>query len=62
MTPASVGFQCPECVREGRATTRSPRRAPPRSAGMQWGPVTIGLIAVNVIMFVVTAVAAALAG
>ena len=62
MTPASVGFQCPECVREGRATTRSPRRAPLRAAGRQWGPVTLGLIAVNVVMFVITAVAAALAG
>jgi membrane associated rhomboid family serine protease len=62
MTPASVGFQCPECVREGRAAARSPRRAPLRSAGQQWGPVTLGLIAVNVIMFVVTAVANALAG
>ena len=62
MTPASVGFQCPECVREGRAATRSPRRAPLRSAGRQWGPVTVGLIAVNVVMFVITAVAAALAG
>jgi membrane associated rhomboid family serine protease len=62
MTPASVGFQCPECVREGRATTRSPRRAPLRAAGRQWGPVTLGLIAVNVVMFVVTAGANALAG
>jgi membrane associated rhomboid family serine protease len=62
MTPASVGFQCPECVREGRATTRSPRRAPLRTAGRQWGPVTLGLIAVNVVMFVITAVAAGLAG
>src|SRR5690348_5210412 len=62
MTPASVGFQCPECVREGRATTRSPRRAPLRTAGRQWGPVTLGLIAVNVAMFVVTAAASALAG
>jgi membrane associated rhomboid family serine protease len=62
MTPASVGFQCPECVREGQAGTRAPRRAPLRSAGRQWGPVTLGLIAVNVVMFVITAVAAALAG
>jgi membrane associated rhomboid family serine protease len=62
MTPASVGFQCPECVREGRAATRSPRRATLRSAGRQWGPVTLGLIAVNVVMYVITAVAAALAG
>jgi membrane associated rhomboid family serine protease len=62
MTPASVGFHCPECVREGRAATRSPRRAPLRSVGTQWGPVTLGLIAVNVAVFVATAASAALAG
>jgi membrane associated rhomboid family serine protease len=62
MTPASVGFQCPECLREGRAATRSLRGAPLRPAGQQWGPVTLGLIAVNVVMFVITAVATALAG
>jgi membrane associated rhomboid family serine protease len=33
-----------------------------RSAGQRWGPVTLGLIAVNVVLFVATAVAAALAG
>jgi membrane associated rhomboid family serine protease len=62
MTPASVGFQCPECVREGRASARSPRRAPLRAAGQQWGPVTLGLIAANVAVFVATATSAALAG
>jgi membrane associated rhomboid family serine protease len=62
MTPASVGFQCPECVREGRAGVRTPRRSPLRTAGQRWGEVTVALIAVNVAMFVVTAVASALAG
>jgi membrane associated rhomboid family serine protease len=63
MVAASVGFQCPECVREGAATVRAPKRVGGlRSAGRRWGPVTIGLIAVNVAMFVITAVAAGLAG
>ena len=62
MTPASVGFQCPECVREGRAGVRAPRGPGVRGLSRQWGPVTLVLIAVNVAMFVVTAVAATLAG
>ena len=63
MIPASVGFQCPECVREGAATVRAPKRSGGlRSAARRWGPVTIGLIVVNVVMFLVTAVAAGLGG
>jgi membrane associated rhomboid family serine protease len=63
MTPASVGFQCPECVREGRASVRTPRRGGGlQAAGRRWGAVTLTLIAANVAMFVVTAVSAALAG
>ena len=63
MTPASVGFQCPECVREGNASVRRPREAPLlRRAGRRFGAVTVGLIALNVAMFVATAVSAGLAG
>ncbi|SFL62861.1 rhomboid family intramembrane serine protease [Geodermatophilus ruber] len=63
MTPASVGFQCPECVREGRATVRQPRATPVlRRAGRRFGTVTVTLIGLNVAMFVVTAVSAGLAG
>ncbi|MFP5370457.1 MAG: rhomboid family intramembrane serine protease [Actinomycetes bacterium] len=63
MTPASVGFQCPECVREGRASVRAPRRGSGlKAAGRRWGTVTLTLIAANVAMFVVTAVSAAVAG
>ncbi len=63
MIPASVGFQCPECVREGRATVRAPRRTGAlRTAGRRWGPVTVALIAANVGMFLVTAVSAGLVG
>ncbi|RBY88823.1 rhomboid family intramembrane serine protease [Blastococcus sp. TF02A-26] len=63
MTSASVGFQCPECIREGRASVRPVRRAPAvRSAGSRWGVVTLTLIAVNVVLFVATAVSAGIAG
>ncbi len=63
MTPASVGFQCPECIREGRATVRAPRRRGGlQAAGRRWGVVTLSLIAVNVAMFLVTAGSAAVVG
>ena len=63
MTSASVGFQCPECIREGRASVRAPRRVPAaRSAGQRWGVVTLTLIALNVAMFVATAVSAVTEG
>src|SRR4051812_34633357 len=63
MIPASVGFQCPECVRAGQAATRAPSRGNAlRSAGRRWGPVTLTLIAVNVAMYVGTAISAATVG
>jgi len=63
MIPASVGFQCPECVRDGRASVRAPRRGGGlQAAGRRWGAVTLTLIAINVAMFLVTAVSAALGG
>jgi membrane associated rhomboid family serine protease len=63
MIPASVGFQCPECVREGNASVRAPRRPSGlQAAGRRWGAVTVTLIAVNVAMFVVSAVSAASVG
>jgi membrane associated rhomboid family serine protease len=56
MRPASVGFQCPECVAEGRRTVRQARtvyggRAHPGSVGL----ITRILIGINVAVFVVTA-------
>jgi membrane associated rhomboid family serine protease len=63
MTSASVGFQCPQCIREGRASVRAPRRGSGlRAAGRRWGAVTLTLIAANVAMFLVSAVSAAAVG
>jgi membrane associated rhomboid family serine protease len=62
MIPASVGFQCPECVRAGNAGVRTVRSNSLRTAGRRWGVVTLSLIALNVAMFVVTAVSAVTAG
>lgn len=59
MTPASVGFQCPECIREGRATVRAPRGGGGlAAAGRRWGAVTLTLIAANVAMFLASAFSA----
>jgi membrane associated rhomboid family serine protease len=63
MIPASVGFQCPECVREGLASIRAPRRGSGlQAAGRRWGAVTLTLVAANVVTFLVTAFSAAAAG
>jgi membrane associated rhomboid family serine protease len=52
MVVASVGHQCPECVAEGRRTTRPAlTHFGGSSAGMH-GYVTMTLIALNVIVFV----------
>jgi membrane associated rhomboid family serine protease len=56
MTPASVGFQCPECIREGAKSGRQARtvyggRVRPGDA---IGLVTRSLIAVNVAVFIAT--------
>jgi membrane associated rhomboid family serine protease len=62
MTPASVGFQCPECVREGASGVRAPRGPRPAAAAWRAGSVTVGLVAVNVAAFVATAAAAVAGG
>lgn len=55
LTPASVGFHCQACVAEARATQRAPRTIAGSRVGQQ--PVaTIGLIVVNLAVFVLTAV------
>ncbi|GAA2009513.1 rhomboid family intramembrane serine protease [Nakamurella flavida] len=57
LRPASVGFHCRACVAEGRATTVQPTTI----AGSRFGQqpvVTYALIAVNVAIFLVTAIQA----
>jgi membrane associated rhomboid family serine protease len=50
MTSASVGFQCPECVAEGRATVREPRTVlGARTISRPY--VTLTLIGLNVVLF-----------
>jgi membrane associated rhomboid family serine protease len=54
--PASVGFQCPDDVRAGQASIRSPRSVlgAPLNTGRPW--VAYTLIALNVLAYVATAV------
>ena len=54
MTPASVGFQCPECVAEGRKSIRPTRTIFGGRAGGN-GEITKALIAVNVAIYLITA-------
>lgn len=51
MTPASVGFQCPECVREGQKSVRQPKRFTGARVGFRALPVTFSLIGVNVLVW-----------
>ena len=51
MVPAAVGFHCPECLAEGRKTTRVARTVYGGKVrpGEQPGLVTRALIAINVV-------------
>jgi membrane associated rhomboid family serine protease len=62
MREASVGFQCPECVAEGRRTQRPVRTAFGGSAAGQQGYVTITLIVINVLMLLLSLASAKNAG
>jgi membrane associated rhomboid family serine protease len=61
MHPASVGFQCPECVAQGNATTRAPRTVyggrvrPPGQSSV----VTNTLIGINIVVFLITSASGA---
>jgi membrane associated rhomboid family serine protease len=51
MVSASVGFQCPECVREGNRVVRQPRTVVGGRQQSRNGAVTMALIAISVVMF-----------
>jgi membrane associated rhomboid family serine protease len=52
MREASVGFQCPECVAEGRKTVRQARTAYGGQVSANPGAVSIALIGINVVVWV----------
>src|SRR4051794_41536697 len=54
MVPASVGFQCPECVSEGRRNVRTARTIYGGKVNRGGLDVTRVLIGINVVVFVVT--------
>lgn len=56
MTAASVGFQCPECVKEGRSTQRAPRTAYGGLRSSTPGFVTSVLIGINAAVWLLIAV------
>ncbi len=56
LRPASVGFQCPDCVAEGRATTRQARGPYGGQLVQRTGLVTVALAVLNIAAFLITAV------
>ena len=52
MTPASVGFQCPDCVKEGARSTRQARTPYGGLRPSSVGSVTRLLIAMNAVVYV----------
>ncbi|HEV2087424.1 MAG TPA: rhomboid family intramembrane serine protease [Cryptosporangiaceae bacterium] len=62
MNAASVGFQCPDCVREGNRGIRTARTVFGGSVEGERGTVTKALIGVNLALWLLTIVAAVLTG
>ncbi|HET7174093.1 MAG TPA: rhomboid family intramembrane serine protease [Nocardioidaceae bacterium] len=62
MQPASVGFQCPDCVRQGRRDTRSGLTAFGGRLSVRPRAVTSTLIAINVACFLAAHVSARFLG
>ena len=56
MRPASVGFQCPDDVKLGQASQRTPRTVVGASLRPQHSYVTTALVALNVLVYIATAV------
>jgi len=54
MNEASVGFQCPDCVRDGAKTQRQVRTVFGGTRAGATGTVTITLIVINVIVFIIS--------
>ncbi len=55
LRPASVGFQCPQCVSEGNKSVRRPTSPYGGRVAQRAGLVTVALGVLNVVAFVVTA-------
>src|SRR5699024_808745 len=54
MHPASVGFHCPECVRQATRSVRAPRTMAGGLLPRQAGRATITLIGINIAAFLAT--------
>lgn len=62
MTPAAVGHHCPECVAEGRRTSRVPRTVFGGHTDGEHGSVTKALIGINVGVWLLTILVAVATG
>ncbi|MGI9084839.1 MAG: rhomboid family intramembrane serine protease [Aeromicrobium sp.] len=51
MRDASVGFQCPECVAEGRKSVREPRTVVGGAISASAGSVSMAILGINVVAF-----------